>query len=65
MTLSLRATRFIEAAEEDLSPLAGTHIFEAAQRDRLAKLGIADQTYVEWLGRLLPCQCAPRHLQQH
>ncbi|GMR13236.1 MAG: hypothetical protein BMS9Abin29_1441 [Gemmatimonadota bacterium] len=52
--LSLRASRFVEAAEEDLSPLAGTHIFEAARRDRLAKLGIADQTYVDWLRRLLP-----------
>ena len=51
---TLHATRFIEAAKEDLSALAGTHIFEAAQRDRLAKLGIADQSYVDWLRLLLP-----------
>ena len=52
--VTLRASRFIAATGEDLSALAGTHIFEAAQRDRLAKLGIADQSYVDWLRLLLP-----------
>ncbi|NIP58587.1 MAG: methyltransferase domain-containing protein [Gemmatimonadetes bacterium] len=52
--LVLEADRFLEAAERSLDPLRGTRIHDAATRDRLAKLGIADQSYVEWLRDLLP-----------